>query len=188
MIITNSKQVSDYTKSARNHGITRSLDNRFSAGKPWEYDIEESGFNFRLDEIRSALGLSQMKRLDKSNDLRKKASEYYTSQLSDIKGIIPPIDSKNNENSFHLYIIRITKDFPITRDVLFKKLLENGIRTSVHYKPLNQFTLFKKMAKSYDKLEISNMLYDEILSLPMYHTIRKSDQNYVIKNIKNGSI
>jgi len=54
MIITNSKQISDYTKSARNHGITRSLDNRFSAGKPWEYDIEESGFNFRLDEIRSA--------------------------------------------------------------------------------------------------------------------------------------
>jgi dTDP-4-amino-4,6-dideoxygalactose transaminase len=87
-----------------------------------------------------------------------------------------------------LYIIRITKDFPLTRDVLFKKLLNNGIRTSVHYKPLNQFTLFKKMAKSYDKLEISNMLYDEILSLPMYPTIQKSDQNYVIKNIKNGII
>jgi dTDP-4-amino-4,6-dideoxygalactose transaminase len=161
------------------------LNNRFSSGKPWEYDVKEIGFNYRLDEIRSALGLSQMKRLDKSNDLRKKASEYYTSQLSDIQGIIPPMDSKNNENSFHLYIIRITKDFPITRDVLFKKLLNNGIRTSVHYKPLNQFSLFKKMAKSHDKLKISNMLYDEILSLPMYSTIRKSDQNYVIENIKN---
>ena len=45
--------------------------------------------------------------------------------------------------------------------------------------------LFKKMAKSYDKLEISNMLYDEILSLPLYPTIRKSDQNYVINSIKN---
>jgi len=188
MIITNSKQISDYTKSTRNHGITRSLDNRFSSGKPWEYDIEESGFNFRLDEIRSALGLSQMKRLDKSNDLRKKASEYYTSQLSNVKGIITPINSKNNENSFHLYIIRITKDFPISRDILFKKLLNKGIRTSVHYKPLNQFSLFKKMAKSYDKLKISNMLYDEILSLPMYPTIRKSDQNYVIKSIKNEII
>ena len=44
------------------------------------------------------------------------------------------------------------------------------------------------MAKSYDKLEISNMLYDEILSLPMYPTIRKSDQNYVIKSIKDGII
>ena len=88
MIITNSKQISNYTKSVRNHGITRSLDSRFSSGKPWEYDIKESGFNFRLDEIRSALGLSQMKRLDKFNDLRKKASEYYTSQLTDVKGII----------------------------------------------------------------------------------------------------
>ncbi len=118
----------------------------------------------------------------------KKASEYYTSQLSGVKGIITPMDSKNNENSFHLYIIRITKDFPITRDVLFKKLLDNGIRTSVHYKPLNQFSLFKKMAKSYDKLKISDMLYDEILSLPMYPTIKKSDQNYVIESIRNGII
>jgi perosamine synthetase len=185
MIITNSKQISDYTKSTRNHGITKTLNNRFSSGKPWEYDIEESGFNFRLDEIRSALGLSQMKRLDKFNDLRKKASEYYTSQLSNVKGITTPMDSKNNENSFHLYIIRITKDFPISRDILFKKLLDKGIRTSVHYKPLNQFSLFKKMAKSYDKLKISNLLYDEILSLPMYPTIKKSEQNYVIDTIKN---
>jgi len=160
------------------------LDNRFSSGKPWEYDIEESGFNFRLDEIRSALGLSQMKRLDKSNNLRKKASEYYNTRLKNIKGIIIPAPSKNKENSFHLYIIRVTKDFPVDRDMLFKQLLKNGIRTSVHYKPLNKFTLFKRLAKSYDKLKNSHSLYNEILSLPMYSTITKSDQNHVINSIK----
>ena len=185
MIITNSKKISDYVFHARNHGITRSLDNRFSSGKPWDYDIKEPGFNFRLDEIRSSLGLSQMKRLDKLNHLRKKASEYYNARLKNIKGIITPTFSKNNENSFHLYIIKITKDFPVNRNMLFKKLLKAGIRTSVHYKPLNEFTLFKKMAKSYDRLENSHTLYNEILSLPIYPTITKSAQNHVINSIKN---
>ena len=185
MIITNSKKISDYVFHARNHGITRSLDNRFSSGKPWDYDIKESGFNFRLDEIRSALGLNQMKRLDKLNQLRKKASEYYDAGLKNIKGIITPAPSKNNENSFHLYIIKVTKDYPLNRDRLFKKLLKAGIRTSVHYKPLNKFTLFKKIAKSYDGLETSHTLYNEILSLPIYPTITKSDQNHVINSIKN---
>lgn len=185
MIITNSKKISDYVFLARNHGITKSLDSRFSSGKPWDYNIKEAGFNFRLDEIRSALGLNQIKRLDKLNQSRKIASNYYSTKLKTIDGIITPLASKNNENSFHLYIIRVTKDFPLSRDMLFKKLLKSGIRTSVHYKPLNKFTLFKKMANSYGGLENSTSLYDEILSLPLYPTITKSKQNHVINSIKN---
>lgn len=187
MILTNSKKLSNYVSRARNHGITRTLDNRFSSGLPWDYDIEDSGFNFRLDEIRSTLGLSQMRRLNKFNNLRKKVAKYYDSKLSHIPGIVIPTSSKNNENSYHLYIIRVTKDFPVTRNILFKKLLKHGIRTSVHYKPLNKFSLFKKTAKSYATLKNSNLLYDEILSLPMYPTLSKSNQDLVINSIKKIS-
>ena len=184
MVITNTKKTSEYISRSRNHGITRSLDNRFSSGKPWDYDIVEPGFNFRLDEIRSSLGLNQLKRLDQLNKLRKKASEYYNEQLKKINGIIVPPKSNKNENSYHLYIVRVSKDSSISRDVLFEKLLKSGIRTSVHYKPLSKFLLFKKMAKHYGKLENSESLYDEILSLPLYPTITKSKQNHVINTIK----
>ena len=187
MIITNTKKISDYVSLARNHGITRSLDNRFSSGKPWDYDIEEPGFNFRLDEIRSSLGLNQIKRLEQLNKLRKKASEYYDKKLQNIPGIVIFPKSKNNENSYHLYIIRVTKNFSINRNMLFKKLLNSGIRTSVHYKPLNKFSFFKKKSKHYGKLENSESLYNEILSLPLYPTITKSKQNYVIDTIKRFS-
>ena len=182
MIITNSSKTAQYIMKSRNHGISRTLKERFSNGLPWDYEIFEMGYNFRLDEIRSCLGVNQLKRIKKMNKLRRMAADYYTTNLRFIKGIITP---KLNEksHSWHLYIIKIQKEFGISRDELFKKLLANGVRTSVHYKPLHKFSLYKKMCKKYGKLTNSSKAYKEILSLPLYPGITKKEQDYVIKQI-----
>jgi len=185
MIITNSKKIAEYVTSARNHGLTKSLMNRFSKGKPWDYDVIEAGYNYRLDEIRSALGINQLKRIRKINLQRKNACDYYNSKLKNIKGLIIPNYPKNSLSSYHLYIIKITNDFKLSRDQLFKKLLDSGIRTSVHYKPLHEFTILKTKGKIKDKLKVSKKLYDEMLSLPLYQNIIKKEQNLVIDCIKN---
>ena len=182
MIITNSFKTAQYIMKSRNHGISRTLKERFSNGLPWDYEIFEMGYNFRLDEIRSCLGVNQLKRIKKMNKLRRIAADYYTTNLGSIKGIITP---KLNEksHSWHLYVIKIQKEFGISRDELFKKLLANGVRTSVHYKPLHKFSLYKKMCKKYGKLANSSKAYKEILSLPLYPGITKKEQDYVIKQI-----
>lgn len=185
MVITNSKPIAKFVRESRNHGITKTLDDRFSHGKPWDYDINEPGYNYRLDEIRSSLGLNQIKRIKKIHLLRKRACNYYNSKLKKIKGISTPNFPHVSSNAFHLYIIRLTDKFPISRDELFSKLLQNGIRTSVHYKPLHKFTGIKKYVKCYDKLVNSESLYNEIISLPLYPNISKKEQDYVIKNILN---
>ena len=87
----------------------------------------------------------------------------------------------------HLYVIRITRKYGITRDILFQKLLKKGIRTSVHYKPLHKFTISKKMAV-FDSLPNSKNAYSQILSLPIYPSISKKQQNLVINNIKKYEI
>ena len=84
MIITNSKKIALKIRSMRNHGITKSLKERFSNGYPWDFDVSELGYNYRLDEIRSSLGLNQLKRLQKMNKLRQNASNYYKKQLNPI--------------------------------------------------------------------------------------------------------
>jgi len=185
MIITNSKKIAQYVRSARNHGITKSLKQRFSHGKPWNYDVIEPGYNYRLDEVRSALGTSQLSRIKKINLQRKKAYQYYNSKLKNINGIKTPSISNNNGNAFHLYIIRIQKNFRLSRDRLFYKLLKHGIRTSVHYKPLHKFTVFRNKAKVYDKLDNSKQAYKEIISLPLYTQISRLEQNKVIDCIIN---
>ena len=98
MVITNSKKIASKIRSMRNHGINKSLKERFSTGYPWDFDVSELGYNFRLDEIRSSLGLNQLKRLHKMNKLRQDASRYYKKQLKSIDGIKLLDDSEVGNN------------------------------------------------------------------------------------------
>jgi len=185
MVITNDKKIADFIQLARNHGMSRSLMSRYSAGKPWEYDIKDIGYNYRLDDIRSALGISQLQKLTILNKKRLIAFRYYNKELKNIPGLIVPNEKNFKNNSCHLYIVRITSDAKITRDKLFYSLQKKGIGSSVHYKPLHEFTLFRKKGTSRDSLSISKRMYKEILSLPMYPQLTRHSQDYVIKSIKN---
>jgi len=183
MVITNSNNIAKNIMTARNHGLTKTLTQRYSHGKPWDYNVDESGYNYRLDEIRSALGLSQLKRIKKINELRKRKFEYYNKRLEGIIHIITPTSSSNTDHSYHLYILRVEKNEKISRDELFSKLLKYGIRTSVHYKPLHMFTAFSKFKNSTNDLKNSKQMYDEIISLPLYPNMTKKHQDYVIDSI-----
>lgn len=182
MVITNSKKIKDYVTSTRNHGLTKTLTQRYSKGKPWDYDMMELGYNFRLDEIRSALGLSQLRRIKKLNKLRKNIYEYYNKKLKNINGIITPTSSSKGDHVFHLYIMRVKNNNKISRDKLFNELLKFGIKTSVHYKPLHKFSTLKKFSKNRN-LQNSNNLYDEMITLPFYPNMPKKHQDYIINSI-----
>jgi len=183
MVITNDKKTAEKIRLMRNHGISKSLANRYTTGKPWDYDVHFSGYNYRLDEIRALLGINQLKRIKHINNNRFLACKYYNSKLNEIEGIETPKIFPKNENSYHLYMIKIKESYGISRDLLYKKLLKVGIRTTVHYKPLHLFTAFKKMKRS-KSLKNSNKLYQELLSLPLYTQITKKEQNLVIDYIK----
>ena len=184
MIITNNKKIAQFAQLARNHGLSRTLINRYSSGKPWEYDIENVGYNYRLDEIRSAIGISQLSKIKTLNKKRLRAFQYYNKKLKDIPGLITPLEKNFLNNSCHLYVIRLTHNAKITRDKLFSELQKNGIGSTVHYKPLHKFSLFKKKSIHRDNLITSKKLYDEILSLPLYPQLTKINQNYIINNMK----
>ena len=182
MAITNSEKIAEYIRVARNHGINRNLMQRYSKKKPWEYDVKEVGYNFRLDEIRSALGLSQLKRIDHINKQRRQIYEFYNRHLRKIRGIALPSDSNIETNSHHLYIIKITESCKISRDEMYEGLLKHGIQTTIHYKPLNHFTVLKKES-SKSSFPNSEILYKQCLSLPFYPGISKTQLEYVIKTL-----
>jgi len=180
MLVTNSKKIAEDLRSLRNHGMTKSLSQRYGKGKPWDYDVKTLGFNFRLDEIRATLGLSQIKRIRNLNNLRRKACRYYNEQLKEVKGIRTP--KITNEDSCHLYIIKIEEDYPLKRDELYKKMIDKGIRTTVHYKPIHEFSFFKKFGIK-NELKKSSELYKKVLSLPLFPQISQKEQNKVINCI-----
>ena len=184
MVTTNSKEIAEKVRQLRSHGMTKSLKSRYSSEYPWIFDIIEPGYNYRLDEIRSALGVTQLKRIKKINELRKKASLYYHKNLQNIPGIILPDMINDNSHSYHLYTIRVTKPFKFSRNQLYKKLKDNGIRTTVYWMPIHEYAAYRKFAKKSNIVNTAK-IYDEILALPLFPNISKKHQDAVIKVIKS---
>ena len=184
MVITNSKNIADKVRQLRSHGMLKSLKSRYAGGYPWVFDISEPGYNYRLDEIRCALGISQLRRVAKINKMRKTAVSYYHSKLHNIPGIILPDMVRDKSHSYHLYTIRVTKSFGMSRNQLFKKLKQAGIRTTVYWMPIHKFTAYRKYAKK-SSITNASKIYDEILSLPLFPNISKKHQDAVINCIKS---
>lgn len=184
MIVSKKKSLIDTVRITRNHGITHTLKERYTKGHPWDYDVKIAGYNYRLDEIRASLGISQLKQIKNMNNQRKKAYKYYNKYFRNIKGISIPDDYTLSDDACHLYILKINKKlFSISRDDVFKKLLALGIRTSVHYKPLHKFPIYKKLGIIRNTLNNSAKLFNEIISLPLYPGIKKREQDFVINSI-----
>jgi len=183
MVITNSKQIAEKVRQLRSHGMTKSLKNRYSSEYPWVFDIIEPGYNYRLDEIRSSLGITQLKRIKKINELRKKASSYYNKNLQNIPGIILPDMVNDKSHSYHLYTIRIKSPYKLSRNQLFKKLKDDGIRTTVYWMPIHMYTAYRKFANK-SNIKNTSKMYEEILALPLFPNITAKHQNKVINCIK----
>ena len=184
MVITNSKNIAGKVRQLRSHGMLKSLKSRYTDGYPWVFDILEPGYNYRLDEIRCALGISQLRRVAKINKMRKTAALYYHSKLHNISGIVLPDMVRDKSHSYHLYTIRITKSFGMSRNQLFKKLKQAGIRTTVYWMPVHKFTAYNKYVKKSNVITTSK-IYNEILSLPLFPNISKRHQDAVINCIKS---
>lgn len=184
MATTNDEKIARKIQVLKEHGMTRGALAR-EKEITWYYDVVDLGYNYRLNEIQAALGISQLKRIDTINDKRIKAARYYTKKLNEIEGIITPHEAKDRTHAYHLYVIRVLKEkFGIDRDELFKKLAARGIGTSVHYTPLHLLTFYKeKLGYKNQSFPVAEHISKEILSLPLFPTISKAQINYTIQEI-----
>ena len=183
MVSTNKEKYFKKIKVLRSHGINRSASERANL-KTWKYDVTTLGFNFRLDEIRSSLGLSQIQRLSKINKMRISIASNYSKKLSKIKGIITPKILSSRNHIFHLYTIKIDNDFHLTRNDLFEHLTKKNIGTSVQYIPLHKLSSNKHFKKF--NFPIANKLENQILSLPIFPTMNVKEIDTVVNAIKNS--
>jgi len=184
MLTTNNKNIFSKIKLLRSHGMTILPSERENKAK-WRYDIVETGYNYRLDEIRSSLGLSQFSRIKSINKMRQKIAKKYDAGLGKVKGILIPKIKEERNHIFHLYTIKVQKDYPITRDELFLKLHKKGIGTSVQYYPLHLLSYMKENKNKKSKFSNANILKDQVLCLPIFPKMTEKQIDYVISCIKN---
>ena len=138
-----------------------------------DYDVKNIGWNYYMNEFSAAIGIEQLKKLDKTNLQRKKNAKKYFEQISLEEKM--PFDK---ECSYHFYWIRVEN-----RTKFRKKLLEKGIQTGIHYKPIHEFSLYKSKIK----LPITEKIGKEIVTLPTHPNLKESDINFIIKTINDFS-
>lgn len=179
MITTNDEQLYKKLVLFRSHGITRDTDLMTKNEGAWYYEQLDLGYNYRITDLQCALGLSQLKKLDKFIEKRKKLVERYNNAFMGMENIICPYQKKGCNNSWHLYVIQVEH-----RKEVFDKLREAGIGVNVHYIPVYKHPYYQN--HGYENVCCMNAehLYERIISLPLYYGLTYEQQDYVIEQVK----
>jgi dTDP-4-amino-4,6-dideoxygalactose transaminase len=177
LITTNNKILYNRIVSSRSHGINK--DKNFH----WKYSVNESGYNYRLSDINCALGLSQLNKIDKFINYRKKLFKAYIDILYKNSNLIKFPCYNQEKSSYHLFLISIDfKRIKSNKNKLLKFLKKNNILCQYHYIPIYKFKLFQKKInlRFYRGAEI---YYKNIISLPIFYNLNFSSQKKVIDKI-----
>jgi len=179
VIVTNSKDVYEKMKLVRSHGRLETQD-YFSSSEYLDYIT--LGYNFRMSNVVAALGIAQLKKVDKIIEMRRENADYMSEKLSEINEIKIPSPPKDYFHIYQMYSIEI-KDGRETRDVLAKYLNNKGIMTKIYFEPVHQTYFYKNKLGYNNKLPITEEISSRILTLPMYPSLQQKEMDYIAKSI-----
>ena len=161
----NHKQFRKILLARRWCGITDRIDS--------EYDVKELGWNYYMNEFSAVIGLTQLKKLDKLNNVRKSIAKFYDKQINVEHKI--PFDKRC---SYHLYWICVKN-----RNQFRKELTSKGIETGTHYKPIHKMSFYKGS----NKILNTEKAGKEIVTIPIHPNLTKSQIDYIVKTINKFS-
>ncbi len=174
IVITNNSEVANKMRTLRNYG------------SPKKYEHVEAGTNSRLDTIQAAILNVKLPYLEDWNRDRNQAAQKYDTLLSPMKekGIIPIQNFSDSGHIYHLYVIRVTDKAPINQDTLKEKLTSAGISVGIHYPiPCHLQPAYQNLGYKQGDFPNSEILSQQILSLPMYPVISEDQINQVAEVI-----
>ncbi|MDO8584845.1 MAG: UDP-4-amino-4,6-dideoxy-N-acetyl-beta-L-altrosamine transaminase [bacterium] len=187
-VLTNNKQYADALRVFRTHGITKdaALLKRKSEGA-WYYEMQQLGFNYRLTDIQSALGLSQLKKIDRFMALRRSVAARYAKELGGLQKVLQlPTEEKGVTSSWHLYPVRLRGAFAKKRAEVFAQLRAAGIWCQVHYIPVYLQPYYRKLGYTKGSCPNAEAFYASEISIPIFPGLSKADQAHVIKTLRTA--
>ena len=181
MVTTNDESLYQKMMLFRTHGITRDQAQLTQSEGPWYYEQQCLGYNYRLTDLQSALGISQMKRLDEFINRRRDIVKKYDTAFNEIKEITTPFEAEYSNSGWHLYVIRLKLDLlKATRREIFEALQAENIGVNVHYIPVYYHPYYKELGYKKGLCPNAEKLYDEMITLPLFPKMTDQDVNDVI--------
>jgi len=176
-ITTNDKALYEKMLLLRAHGMIKTPEM-----KPWEYEMRDLGFNYRITDIQCALGLSQLSKLDRFIDRRIEIAKEYDAAFENT--IVKPLYTYDGKSSYHLYVVQVDfTQLSITKEELFVRLRKKNIGIQLHYIPINKQPYYKSLGYSSEHTPVMDTYYEQCFSLPMYPKLSDEEQAYVIESL-----
>ncbi len=167
LIVTNDGAMAQRMRMLRSHGMTSLTWDRH-LGHSFSYDVVETGYNYRIDEMRAALGRVQLRKLEKNNGKRKELSRMLRRMLDNVNGLALPFSEESLENS-SCHIFPVFLDDASLRPAFMDHLRQVGVQTSIHYPPVHRFSIFARKFKSdRHSLPWTDQVARREVTLPLY--------------------
>mgnify|MGYP003109564226 CR=1 FL=1 len=184
-VTTNSLDLKNKLSLFRNHAMERDKEKIASENKnkPWYYEMQHLGYNFRASDIHCALGISQLKKLASFKKSREESVSFYDQAFSKLEYLTPICKLPSCDPVWHLYVILIDfKHIEIPREIFMQLLSSRGIRTQVHYIPVYKQPYYKDLYGS-NELPGCESYYKRCLSIPLFVGLSKAMQEKVIQEV-----
>ncbi len=181
MLTTDDDSLAEEIRLLRTHGMT-SLTLDRHRGHAFSYDVKAAGYNYRLDEIRSAIGLVQMDKLSDNNKQRARVTARYHSMLKPLKDVTIPFTESADTPSYHIMPVLVAPH--VDRSALMLALKDRGIQTSIHYPPIHLFSYYRdRLGSISGQLPNTEEVGRRELTLPLYPAMTNDDVDFVCNSL-----
>jgi len=187
MITTNNKEYYERLILFRTHGITKDKDKLLNYDGPWHYEMQELGYNYRLTDFQCALGLSQLKKIDRIIQRRREIVKKYNYEFKNIPEIkIPQINLADSNPTWHIYMIQLNLEkLKVGRRKFFEALKAENIGVNVHYIPVHLQPYYqKRFGYHLGDFPKAENYYSRAITLPLFPKMSDKDVNDVIVAVK----
>jgi len=178
MLVTDDDQLADKVRILRSHGMTTLTWDRYK-GHASTYDVVDLGYNYRIDEIRSAIGREQLKKLPAGNARREILVSRYRKAFQEKAPVLGlPFSDKRGVSSQHIFAVLLPEG--IDREAFREKMKKDGIQTSFHYPPVHQFQIYRQES---EELWMTENVARRQVTLPLFSGMTDEQQDWVIESV-----
>lgn len=186
MVVTRDSALAARVRMMRIHGIKQDAFARYTSTTPaWFYEVVAAGFKYNLTDIAAAIGIQQLRKLDRFLQRRQELARGYAEGLAGLPLQLPPDAPAGSSHAWHLYPVRLTRAAPLDRDEMISALSRQRIGTSVHFIPLHRHPYWRETCHlSPAQFPVAEASYHAMLTLPLYTKMSDADQGRVIAAVR----
>ena len=180
MLVTDDDALAEQFRLLRSHGMTSLTWDRHQ-GHAWSYDVVTTGYNYRIDEIRSALGREQLRKLESHNARRRELTTLYRELLAELcPALNVPFENLPGVSAHHIMPVLLPPGADRLR--FMEGMKARGIQTSIHYPPVHTFTAYRDRARGADHLPVTDEVAAREVTLPLYPTMTDEQVHQVVES------